>query len=62
MRILVTGGAGFIGSCLIPILLDKSYGVTVVDHLLTGKKWNVEPFVSVENFQFMHFIYLISIN
>ena len=52
-NILVTGGAGFIGSCLIPVLLDKGYRVTVVDNLSTGKKWNIEPFVSAENFQFI---------
>jgi UDP-glucose 4-epimerase len=60
-NILVTGGAGFIGSCLIPVLLDKSYRVTLIHHLLTGKKWNVKPFVSVENFQFMQ-LYLLDIN
>jgi UDP-glucose 4-epimerase len=57
----VTGGTGFIGSCLIPLLVDMGYRVTVVDHLSTGKKWNVEPFVSVENFQFMQ-IDLLDIN
>jgi UDP-glucose 4-epimerase len=33
----MTGGMGFIGSYLIPVLLDKGYRVTVVDHLSTGK-------------------------
>ena len=36
-NILVTGGAGFIGTSLIPILLNRGYHVTVADHLSVGK-------------------------
>jgi UDP-glucose 4-epimerase len=38
MRILVTGGAGYIGSTAAHILLERGYDVTVLDNLSTGKK------------------------
>ncbi|NIM04163.1 MAG: NAD-dependent epimerase/dehydratase family protein, partial [Armatimonadetes bacterium] len=40
-KVLVTGGAGFIGSHLCDALLDEEYTVVVVDNLCTGKKENV---------------------
>ena len=49
-NILVTGGAGFIGTSLIPILLNRGYHVTVADHLSVGKKQNIDPFFSYDNF------------
>ena len=37
-NILVTGGAGYIGSHLVNLLIDKNYKVTVIDNLVTGYK------------------------
>ena len=37
-KILVTGGAGYIGSHVCNLLLDKGFEVTVVDNLITGNK------------------------
>ncbi|QTA37357.1 NAD-dependent epimerase/dehydratase family protein [Thermosipho ferrireducens] len=42
-RVLVTGGAGFIGSHLTDRLIELGYEVVVVDNLSTGKKENVNP-------------------
>ncbi|AFK85625.1 MULTISPECIES: SDR family oxidoreductase [Thermoanaerobacterium] len=41
MNILVTGGAGFIGSNIVDLLIDNGYDVAVVDNLSTGKKENI---------------------
>lgn len=43
MNILVTGGAGFIGSHLVDALIDAGYAVTIIDNLSTGSKDNVNP-------------------
>lgn len=40
-RVLVTGGAGFIGSHLVETLLDRGFLVTVLDNLNTGQRDNV---------------------
>lgn len=41
MKVLVTGGAGFIGSHLVDFLIQKGYSVRVLDNLSTGKKENL---------------------
>ena len=41
MKILVTGGAGFIGHTIAKAYLNKGYKVTILDNLSTGKKSNI---------------------
>ena len=41
MRALVTGGAGYIGSTVSNLLLDKGHQVTIIDNLSTGVKKNI---------------------
>jgi len=41
MKILVTGGAGFIGSHLVDALIKRGHRVVVIDNLSTGKKENI---------------------
>ena len=52
-RILVTGGAGFIGSHLIGRLLEQGHEVLCADNLFTGTKRNVDHFHNHERFEFM---------
>ena len=48
--ILVTGGAGFIGSNLCEALLEKGNKVVCLDNFVTGKKENIEPLLNYSNF------------
>ncbi len=52
-RILVTGGAGFLGSHLIDRLLEQGHEVLCVDNLFTGTKRNMEHLHSEPRFEFM---------
>jgi len=47
MKTLVTGGAGFIGSNLVRLLLAEGHEVTVLDNLSTGYRCNLTPFPAV---------------
>ena len=42
-RILITGGAGFIGSHLAKALIERGHDVTVIDNLSTGRFENIQP-------------------
>jgi len=55
LNVLITGGAGFVGSHLVERFVSKNYNVTVIDNLLTGSKKNLEPFLENENFTFIDF-------
>lgn len=48
--VLVTGGAGFIGSNLIETLLKQNNKVICLDNFATGKRENIQPFLADANF------------
>jgi len=52
-RALVTGGAGFLGSNLCDLLLDRGLQVVCMDNLITGNIGNIEHLVGNENFKFI---------
>ena len=52
-KILVTGGAGFIGSNLCEYLLQHNNKVTCLDNLITGRLENINPFIKDPNFRFI---------
>jgi UDP-glucuronate decarboxylase len=52
-RILVTGGAGFLGSHLIDRLIDMGHEVLCVDNLFTGTKRNIDHLHGHPRFEFM---------
>jgi len=52
-RIMVTGGAGFLGSHLCEKLLEAGHDVLCVDNFFTGSRRNVAPLLSDPNFELM---------
>ncbi|WP_372754888.1 SDR family oxidoreductase [Mariniflexile sp.] len=49
--VLITGGAGFIGSNLIETLVTQNINVVCLDNFSTGKRENIEPFLNFPNFK-----------
>jgi len=51
MKILVTGGAGFIGSHLCKYLLNQDNEIVCLDNFFTGSRENIKPFLKNRNFK-----------
>lgn len=54
MRIVVAGGAGFLGSHLVDRLLEDHHDVLVIDNLYTGNEKNLENHFGKKNFRFIN--------
>jgi dTDP-glucose 4,6-dehydratase len=53
-HIIVTGGAGFIGSHLCDSLLEKGYAITAIDNLVTGREQNISQAKKSDRFHFLN--------
>jgi len=53
-RVLITGGAGFLGSHLSDRFMKEGYHVIVMDNLITGSMDNIEHLMKEKNFEFYH--------
>lgn len=53
MTILITGGAGFIGSHLDDALIARGHNITIVDNLVLGRKENIKHLIGNPNFRFI---------
>jgi dTDP-glucose 4,6-dehydratase len=54
LRILVTGGAGFVGSHLVDRFLSEGHKVVAMDNLITGNADNLKQHFGNSNFEFIH--------
>ncbi len=55
MRILITGGAGFLGSHLCDLFIAQGHGVVCMDNLLTGRTENIAHLLGHERFTFVKY-------
>jgi len=53
VRVLIAGGAGFIGSHLVDACLARGDDVVAIDNLVTGRRMNIEHLAGVANFRFV---------
>lgn len=53
MKVLVTGGAGFLGSHLCTRLIDQGHEVICLDNFFTGTKRNIEELLDCKNFELL---------
>lgn len=53
MKVLVTGGAGFIGSHLCDSLFSQGHKITVIDNLVLGRKENIYHLIGMDGFSFI---------
>jgi len=53
-RVLITGGAGFLGSHLCDRFIKEGYHVIAMDNLITGDLKNIEHLFKLEHFEFYH--------
>jgi UDP-glucuronate decarboxylase len=54
LRILVTGGAGFLGSHLVDRLMRDGHEVVALDNFFTGRRKNLEQWIGHSNFELVH--------
>ena len=54
MKVLVTGGAGFIGSNIVKLLISKGHDVTVLDNLSSGYIENIKKWIESDSISFIN--------
>lgn len=55
MRIVITGGAGFLGSHLCELFVNEGHEVVCIDNLITGRSENIAPLVGHDRFSFIKY-------
>ena len=55
MRILITGGAGFLGSHLCDLLIGKEHQIVCMDNLITSRMENISHLMGHERFSFVKY-------